>query len=110
MLQQQKEEILSQNENVMQLNEELRAINDSLDSQKKEVEEKNRIITLSNKQLTDSISYASRLQSSMLLAHSPFIFRKRLSAATFTLRRPSGQNILPFSEIVQDTVCRVLCL
>lgn len=71
LLQQQKEEILSQNENVMQLNEELRTINDTLDFQKKEVEEKNRIITLSNKQLTDSLSYASRLQSSMLLAHSP---------------------------------------
>ena len=49
-LQQQKEEISAQNENVMQLNGKLSTF---------------------NKQLTDSISYASRLQSSMLLAHSP---------------------------------------
>lgn len=100
MLQQQKEEILSQNENVMQLNEELRTINDSLDCQKKEVEEKNRIITLSNKQLTDSISYASRLQSSMLLAHSPkegwfsercaFYFPKEIVGGDFYVAQTIG--------------------
>ena len=67
----QKEEILVQNEQVMQLNEELKVMNDDLSTQRQRVEEQNRAISLTNKQLTDSISYASRLQNAMLMAHSP---------------------------------------
>ena len=72
VLRQQKEEITAQNEHMQQLNEELLSTNESLDLQKKQIEEKNSVITRANRQLTDSITYASRLQSSMLIAHSPY--------------------------------------
>ena len=96
----QKEEILVQNEQVMQLNEELKVINDDLNSQRKRVEEQNRAISLTNKQLTDSISYASRLQSAMLLAHSPkqgwfadscsFYFPKEIVGGDFYVAQTVG--------------------
>ncbi len=63
-LQQQKEEIMSQHENVLMLNEELSATNDDLAEQKENLEKANEL-------LTSSITYASRLQSSMLQAVAP---------------------------------------
>jgi serine phosphatase RsbU (regulator of sigma subunit) len=99
-LQQQKEEISAQNEHMRQLNEELQTVNDDLDKQKKFVEEQNRIISLSNKQMTDSISYASRLQGAMLLAHSPkegwfsdrcsFYFPKEIVGGDFYVAQSIG--------------------
>lgn len=63
-LHQQKEEILVQHENLSMLNEELSAINEDLEAQKVKLEN-------ANNQLTAGITYASRLQSSMLQAVEP---------------------------------------
>ncbi len=96
----QKEEILVQNEQVMQLNEELKVINDDLNVKRKRIEEQNHAISLTNKQLTDGISYASRLQSAMLLAHSPkkgwfsdscsFYFPKEIVGGDFYVAQTIG--------------------
>ncbi|MCR5456249.1 MAG: SpoIIE family protein phosphatase, partial [Bacteroidales bacterium] len=77
-LSQQKEEIEAQNEALLQQKEEIEMQNEVLSMQKDEIEaqneqvlELNTSLTKTNTQMTDSITYASRLQHSMLLAHAP---------------------------------------
>lgn len=74
----QKEEIAVQNEVLGQQKEEIAVQNEVLSQQKEEIESQNErmmglnnSLTKANKQMTDSITYASRLQQSMLLAHAP---------------------------------------
>ncbi len=77
-LSQQKDEIERQNEALLQQKEEIEMQNEVLSMQKDEIEaqneqvlELNTSLTKANTQMTDSITYASRLQHSMLLAHAP---------------------------------------
>jgi len=62
-LQQANEEIIVQKENLQQKNEEIMSINEELNVQKEEISQQNILIEKKNKDMTDSIQYAKRIQT-----------------------------------------------
>ena len=84
------------------------------EEQKKVVEERNKIIEEKNKDISDSITYAKRLQDAILpplsivKKHFPESFilykPKDIVAGDFYWMEKSGDNILLLQQIVQATV------
>jgi serine phosphatase RsbU (regulator of sigma subunit) len=77
--------IMEQNEVISEANEELQQLNEEVNAQKEEIEAQRDHVFNQNKEITDSINYAQRIQSAML---PPESYINELLNENFILYRP----------------------